>query len=349
MIPVEDIIAAVVEGAADAVHDIIGTGTSEGAEKGWDTRGRGRLQPPTKPLQKGQSTEDAWKHNGEWDKDREAWHRNFVENYLNNKHPMDVPPEATIMGGGTAVGKTTLSRKIVGDNSNIVRVDADEIKLAIPEYAGLKESNPEQAASLVHEESSYLAKSILAEGAARGLNLTYDATSSGEGAVRMVQKLASEGYNVHVLFADVPIEVARQRAASRSEDPANIAGFGRVINDDLMTNSHAMSAKNFLRLKDMPEANSAHLFDTTGRTPGMVYGRSGKSNGIVYDDAKWGTYMKKAGVQDIKSAAKTKKLKPGQYFGVDNDIFKTEGDVVEFSKLLNKAKIDRIEREKDGN
>lgn len=326
-------------------------GTSEGAIKGWDTRGRGKKlpDPPTRPLKRGESTEEAWKtEDGRWEENREAWHRAIVDNFLAGRKQMSNPPEATIMGGGTAVGKTTLGKQINGDDSNMARIDSDDIKNAIPEYAELKKSDPSRAAMLVHEESSYIAKSILAEAAARGLNFTYDSTSTGGATQPLIQRLAGAGYKVNALFADIPTELARQRAADRAANPNSGTGFGRVVPDYVIENSHTGAAQNFLKVREMPELSSARLYDTTERTPRLVYQRNGTAKPIIHEPDKWDAYQKKAShykggsMEQIKLASAAdkpkKKLEKGQYNGVDSDVFQNQKDLDEFDRLLEEAK-----------
>jgi predicted kinase len=265
----------------------------------------GIAPPPTKPLAQGQTTEEAWKNKaGEWDPAREAWHQAVAERMIAGVTKVEGrAPEATVLGGGQASGKSTMSKKIIGENKNIVRLDADETKLLIPEYEGLKDEDPASAAARVHEESSYITKLALAKAAAKGLDLVYDATSSGKGGPVMVKTLADEGYRVHLLFVDVPMEVARQRAAERAADPSNLTGYMRHPPPGRLEESHISSASNFLRMKDMPEAQSALLYNTEGTTPKVVFGRTGFSNGIIFDQGRWQDYQKKAaGGQNEKAA-----------------------------------------------
>ena len=232
----------------------------------------------------------------EWDPEREAWHQAIMERYLEGKNP-EGTLEATVLGGGQAVGKTTISRQVAGNNPNLVRVDADEIKLLIPEYEGLKKRGGDLAASLVHEESSYIAKLVLAEAAARGLDVVYDATSSGKGGPTMAKSLHDRGYKVHLAFADVPISEARRRANARATDPTNIAGFGRRPPPGRLEESHHAAAANFLLMKDMPEVETAQLFSTDvplGDAPKLVYSRTGRSNATILDNSFWDRYVLKA-------------------------------------------------------
>lgn len=264
--------------------------------------------PPKTDIPLGKTTEDVWKDSktGEWSKDRERWHQAMAVKAIAGKTaPIGRKPIAIIMGGGTASGKSTLSNKLIGEQPNYVRIDADVLKPTIPEFdqlraqEGNQESetrsrNPNLATTRVHEESSYLAKLILAKAAARGLDVIYDATSSGKGMPLMINKLKSEGYAVHMLFADVPEAIAAERAKQRAADPSDPAGYGRHIPLDALHNTHVMSAANFMMMKDSNLLSSSKLYDTTGDSPKLVYSGGKGEKGKVHDAKVWEYYTKKA-------------------------------------------------------
>lgn len=262
----------------------------------------------------GQTTEDVWRdHNtGEWEPQREAWHQAFANDYIEGKTPaVGRAPKAIILGGGTASGKTNLAKKLGMDDPNAVHIDADAIKPQIPEFDQLREQegtqptqtqlrNPNLATTRVHEESSYIAKLALAKAVAGKLDVIYDATSSGRGGgtlAGIVNKLSSEGYEIHGLFVDVPIEEAMQRAERRAADASDPAGFGRHIPAEAMKTTHTGSAANFMLMKNSPMFKSIKLYDTRGKIgsePTLVYSKINREQGQVLDNAKWEEYKKKA-------------------------------------------------------
>src|SRR6185369_843496 len=129
------------------------------------------------------STEERFRDakTGEWTPERQAFHQSIVDAAVAGKEPAEGRrPIAYVMGGGTASGKTTASERVIGKNPGAVRVDPDEIKFKIPEFADYKKAEPKTASAMVHEESSYITKKVMAETIARGLDLTYDATTSGK-------------------------------------------------------------------------------------------------------------------------------------------------------------------------
>lgn len=272
-------------------------------------------KPKPIQLKSGQTTEDALRDRvtGQWDKERDKWHQAFTDSYTEGKIPVaGRKPIALILGGGTASGKSTLAKKLGADNPGMVHVDADAIKPQIPEFPQLRKEegdpeketlsrNPNLAASRVHEESSYLAKLALAKAAAKQLDIIYDATSSGKGGgtlTGIVNSLHAKGYDVHGLFADVPIETAVERAKQRAADPSDPAGFGRHIPAEAMKSTHYGAASNFMLIKDSPMFKSIKLYDTSGgldEEPKMIYSKKeGSTKGQVHNEAKWKYYQDKA-------------------------------------------------------
>lgn len=250
--------------------------------------------PTGRTLGKGQTTEAMWKDKaGNWDEARAAWHETVAERAVHGKQSSD-HPQITIMGGGSASGKSTLGKQIVEHAADMVRVDSDELKLEIPEYADLKKTDPSNAAMRAHEESSHLAHMILAKSMANKLDIIYDTTSSGKNSSALVKEAADRGYKVNLIFADVPLSVARERANYRANNPNNRAGFGRVVPDEVIASSHHKSAENFMKMKEMPEVSSVRLFDTTEKTPSPIYSRSATDPGTIHDHARYAAYQKKA-------------------------------------------------------
>jgi len=281
-----------------AAIQLYGYGTSEGVSRAWDTRGRGRK------LGKGKSTEDQYKNKetGLWEPRRAAMHDKVIAEMVAGKTaPTDRAPVAHVLGGGTASGKTTMSRAIIGEDPNTLRVDPDEIKLKIPEYEKLKQDDPKMAAARVHEESSYLTKAIMAEAIARGIDLTYDATTSGKGSVGMVKTLLGQGYKVHLMFADVPLNIAKERADKRARESTDPMNKGRFVPDAVISESHQRAAQNFFALKEEPGISSSRLFDNSGQSPKLVYQKDSTGE-KVHDQAGYSRYKKKA-FEDVNASA----------------------------------------------
>lgn len=262
--------------------------------------------PEAKPapieLKPGQTTKDAHTHpiHGDWVPERAAMHDAVIERDLGG-HKSQEKPTAWILGGGTASGKTTLSRKILGEQKDVVRLDPDEKKLDIPEYEGLKKSSPETAAAQVHDESSYLTKRELAEAAARKLNFTYDTTSTGDPSAKidLVNWLKSKGYTVKVMFADVPVDEAIKRADKRARESKDPMNKGRFVPPEVIREIHGQVARSFEAMKE--HADEAHLYDNTGKQPEAVYQRFGSDPEKIYNQERYEQFRQKGAVNEAQA------------------------------------------------
>jgi Zeta toxin len=238
--------------------------------------------PEVTDLKPGESTSDRFynKDTDEWSPEREANHEAVAEAAIKGKTPpTDRPPEAVITMGGTASGKTTLTRQILGADKNRVNVDSDTNKLSIPEYEGLKDSDPENAAARVHEESKAISRRTIQKAVEKGLDFIYD-TSTGGGGEKLFKKLKDLGYNVRVVYADVPVEEALKRSEERaknSEDPSN---RDRIIPEDVVRQKHQEAAKAFTTLRNSPHVDEVQAFDTTTRNPEKFYSRQGQKETV---------------------------------------------------------------------
>lgn len=247
-------------------------------------------------LKAGQSTEQAYKTEaGEWKPERKDLHNKIIESYFKGKKPVEGGPDAYILGGGSASGKSTSFNSMYAEKfrEDILRIDSDLIKEELPEYAELKKRDPENAARLVHEESSHLAKQMMAIATAKKIDILYDSTGAGNGIQGMAKTLHGEGYKVHVVYFDIPIDEARRRAAKRATTK------GRHIPEEVLQETHKGSAKNFIQMHQHGKyMASMHLWDNTERIPALVYTKPGAESGIVVDGKKWKAYQEKAGTEE---------------------------------------------------
>lgn len=244
----------------------------------------------------GESTQDHYKDmiSGQYTSERAALHEKIVTEMTAGKHPNNnKTPVAYVLGGGTASGKTTASRKILGEQPHVLRIDPDEIKLKIPEYEQLKKEDPENAAFRVHEESSDLTKKVMGEAIARKLDLTYDSTTTGKSSTAMVRALLDHGYDVHLMFVDVPLKVAKERALIREKKSGDPMNFGRHVPENVISEAHHRAAANFFTLKDIPELKSVNLYDNTDG-PKLIYSKEQGGTGKVHDQDLFERFHKKA-------------------------------------------------------
>lgn len=126
-------------------------------------------------------------------------------------------PLVLVVAGGPASGKSTLLEEL-DVPPNAVRLDPDRIKEHLPEYVALGAIKFAGAASLVHEESSDIARLILDQTLRDKRNVIFDTVGDSEPGkfVGKLEDFSNAGYEIDVVYADVAVELALERAAQRS-------------------------------------------------------------------------------------------------------------------------------------
>jgi hypothetical protein len=163
-----------------------------------------------------------------WHDERVRLHKAIVRDIINRA---DRPGsgvghdhQAVMSGGLGGAGKSTiLGKKESGiDASNYVIANPDDMKdelirrNAAPQVPGLQ---PIEAATLLHEESSHLAKLVASAAQDRDLNVMWDITMASDSSVKeRLDELDRNGYNTRALFVDIPIETSVQRALGRHQE-----------------------------------------------------------------------------------------------------------------------------------
>lgn len=168
---------------------------------------------------------------------RRELHKALKREYL-EKYP-DVRNEsrAMVLAGPPGAGKSTAKGEVLGERSEqYLTVDADEFKAMLlrealrdgsyesfikPDAVKSLEATGEQffpleLASLVHEESSMLAKELRDEALREGKNVIIDTVLSSETSARQLgRQLAAEGYTAEVLDVEVSYDISQGRIAKR--------------------------------------------------------------------------------------------------------------------------------------
>jgi 2'-5' RNA ligase/phage portal protein BeeE len=178
-------------------------------------------------------------------------------------------PTAYFVGGGPAAGKSTMLNSgaiAVAPRGLAAYVEADEIKMALPEMqAGLRTRDP-NIAGYVHEESAAISKRIRAEAMDRRADIVHDAihNTSLAKVEQTVRRMRAEGYRVEAAYATVPVETARARAQARGE------ATGRFIPLDALTSAHKGVASMFPALLSHHVFDRVSLYETAGAAPRLL-------------------------------------------------------------------------------
>lgn len=155
--------------------------------------------------------------NGKLTPERQKLHDRIVNHFAGQ----ETTQAGTIFttGGAPANGKSTLTNAgLLPHPKKILKVDPDEIKKMIPEYAKMVEGNDPLAAAFVHEESSLLGKRIIGESLKRNNDFLIDGVGDGtfESLSRKIKSYQATGKRVRsdyvTLDTDLSIKLAKERA-----------------------------------------------------------------------------------------------------------------------------------------
>jgi predicted kinase len=180
-----------------------------------------------------------------WSAARQLQHNSIIEDIYDSARMVPCDRQAVIAGGLAGAGKTTVLRDYAGiDRSKYLMINPDDIKeeLArhdlVPRIDGL---SPMEAADLVHEESSHIAKRLAQRAFADGKNVVWDITmSSASSTEKRFEALRAAGYTrVDGIFVDIPPDVSIRRCDERyregHEQYRNGVGLGgRYLDPDLI-------------------------------------------------------------------------------------------------------------------
>jgi hypothetical protein len=154
---------------------------------------------------------------------REALHGKIIEMRLRAGATSD-SPRLIFTAGGFGAGKSfvtgALEKLNILDVSQFLWIDPDSIKEDIPEYAELKNSDPESAATLVHKESGHIQEQLLELALKKKKNIIVD------GSLRAKDWWTSEfkrirgaypEYSISIINVSAPDEILLERVASRGK------------------------------------------------------------------------------------------------------------------------------------
>lgn len=160
---------------------------------------------------------------------RAALHEEIIGDILKGGVPNDAP-EATILGGGPAAGKSNIEKSgHLGQQEGGIVVNPDKVKARLPEY------EDGQGASRVHEESSDVSKMALARAQAQKLPITYDTTgdSSYDSVKSKADAFHAKGYKTNAEYVTAPTSVAIARSKARE------AATGRHVPETYLRQTHS--------------------------------------------------------------------------------------------------------------
>lgn len=210
---------------------------------------------------------------GTYTREREIIHNQIVHDLLKDIAPAPDKPLSIFLGGGSASGKTSISKMLVqsfkDEGEGVILIDSDYIKTKLPEYKELIRSSPEQAAAILHDESSDISEKLFDFAIQKKVNLIFDGTmKNAEKYSNLIQQVKAKDYSTSIVIADVPLAEAFRRAEIRFQIEK------RRVPEEIIRYSHENVPRTFLQLKD--KVDSFYLYDTSSRYPEQFYAQENK-------------------------------------------------------------------------
>jgi predicted ABC-type ATPase len=211
-------------------------------------------------------------------------HAEIINHFL-EKGVVQDEPATLFITGGTASGKSTMldSGELdddFDDFGSAVLINPDEIKEMLPEYKEMIKGGDQYAAWGTHEESSDIAKKLLAVTNERKYHAIVDGTGdSGPGKFEgKVAAAEAAGRRAKVIYVDVPTDLAVTRALKRAKET------GRMVPVSEIRKIHREVAARHVEYAD--KIDDWEVWVTDKGTPRMVAERE-NDEVKIYDQKRY--------------------------------------------------------------
>ncbi|MFU1996713.1 zeta toxin family protein [Priestia megaterium] len=238
-------------------------------------------------------TKEKYFIDGDYIEERKALHEVIINKILKETERKDLP-EAFLLGGGAASGKSTVRDEIIlaehDEKEDFTNIDSDEIKKYIPEFSKILLIDMDKAAVIVHDESSDIAEKILNQCIERKQHLIYDGTMKNlEKYEALIKELRQNGYKINGVMVNLPLDLAIERAEIR----ASIEN--RVVPLSIIKESHMEVPDTFYKIKE--QLDNYAVYDNSGEFPELVaFKEKNDKEEMVIDKEKYAEFFLKANI-----------------------------------------------------
>ena len=183
--------------------------------------------------------------------ERKQLHETIIDNIINIRN-FSRNKRAYILGGAPANGKSTfLKSAYCNYPGSSLKIDPDEIKKALPEYSYMIAAGEPLAASVVHEESSVIAKKLRQAAMKDGIDIILDGVADGTLQNRKDEydSFKKNGYFIRMDYVSLDTDLSLILAKKRAEETC------REVPQDFVKDMN----RTISRL--VPEIIEKHYFD----------------------------------------------------------------------------------------
>lgn len=232
--------------------------------------------------------------NGNLTPEREAVHKQIIDDLLEGKVPVAGQATMTMLGGGPASGKSSVMNPDTSKDKNAVTVDPDAIKAMLPGYAEMAKQSS-NAASFYHEESSALAKRFSEVAYKENYNVIYDGTADGSvnSVMKKVNGAKANGYRVEMKYVSIDTEEAVRRNQKRYDDAVAAGQTPRLPPVDMVIRTHTKCTD--ISVAVAKDVDHIEIWDNNGaRGQQKLVAVGGNGKGLVATDkAGFDRYLSK--------------------------------------------------------
>jgi predicted ABC-type ATPase len=226
---------------------------------------------------------------GKFTPERQKLHDDIVNHFVSQ----ETTQNGTIftMGGAPANGKSTLTDAgLLPHPEKILKIDPDEIKKRLPEYAKLVNDKDPIAAAFAHEESSYLGKRIISESLKRNNDFLIDGVGDGSfsSLEKKIKSYQSTGKRVRSDYVSLDTDLSIKLAEARARKT------GREVPLTYIKEMNSEISKLVPQLIENKTINELYLWDTNiNGTPRLILSQiDGELK--IYNQGLYDNFLKKA-------------------------------------------------------
>lgn len=189
---------------------------------------------------------------------REQLHDEIINDFLNREF-YESTKKAFFLGGAPANGKSTFLKGNADKYpTSALKIDTDEIKKLLPEYAYMIKNQIVEAASLTHEESSVIGKKLKKEAINQGINIVIDGVANHTIAERkkVYEEFKNAGYYVIMHYVSLDTNLSFTLAKKRAKET------GREVPKDFIKRMNKAIALLVPELIEKQLFDELYLWDT---------------------------------------------------------------------------------------
>jgi predicted ABC-type ATPase len=161
---------------------------------------------------------------GQYTIQRLALHQKIIDELLHNRPCVNKKQAIALFTAGLAgSGKTTFLKKNITDINQYVHIDADKIREKLPEYKGWNAINTQdEVTDIINNVFNHLEKHC-------ENNIIYDGSLVGQKYIDTAIHLKKLGYKIYLVYLQIPITVAKERALKRYQKTGRYVSANFII------------------------------------------------------------------------------------------------------------------------